>query len=157
VKSCYRCADQVQEAALRCRFCGANVAVDPLATGEAEEVDKGKRYVLASSAESYTIYALGEPGIPVKTFPRTDDGVEDALVEMQRLERAVRPRWLPVVLGLFIAAGAFYLISVTLSTFYNPPPSFGQEDHITPFSSRSSSISVAPPTTSCRSRLASRC
>ncbi len=79
-----------------------------------EVYDARESHVLGVTDGGYAIWDLRAPAAPVAGFPGTDDGLEAAELEFDRLvreERRGRDRWSPVLrwtlfvtLGIWVAA-----------------------------------------------------
>jgi len=90
VKTCPYCAEQIQDDAIKCRFCGTMLVTQPsggvafpagprpAASGERDEAlqfsHSGQRYLLGYGSDFFGVWDRLQPGAPISRFPRTDDG-----------------------------------------------------------------------------------
>src|SRR5262249_5902642 len=85
-------------------------------SGRADEYDARGSYALRVTQRGYEIWDRRVATGPVSLFPGTDDGLEAAELEFQRLvreERRTRDRWSPVFRWtLFIALGVWAADSI---------------------------------------------
>jgi len=123
MKRCPYCAEEIQDAAIRCRYCGSMLPISggpgPDLLGEdVEVVESGRRYAVGVVDERYAVWDLLAPGEPLERFIGDSDGLELALDRYGKLERMARGRlpWVTPTLVTFVVSVVVWAVARGIDT-----------------------------------------
>ena len=123
MKRCPYCAEEIQDAAIRCRYCGSALPLEFVLGAEAlptdiEVVQSGRRYVVGVADEAYALWDLLSPETPIERFSGDEEGLQAALDQFDQLERIGRGPypWLGVLRWSFVVSVIVWAIARGIAT-----------------------------------------